>query len=154
MYSTLNIYVYALTAMCFYTSQQLLPVRNYLAIVVITKAPRVCCSVPILITLHRRPVKYRIYLFKNIHCNFHNPKWQPTCLSRWLSLGTEMFETSTLYTFQYIFLSPVHVNGWIGSFFIAGPTPWSASPVPIRNAQTMLTFRILLKCYLYDHLYI
>ena len=33
---------------------------------------------------------------------------------------------------------------------MAGPALWNALPVPIRKAQTILTFRKLLKSHLFD----
>ena len=44
-----------------------------------------------------------------------------------------------------------------GSFFkelssLCGPALWNALPVPIRNAETILTFRKLLKSLLFERL--
>ena len=36
------------------------------------------------------------------------------------------------------------------AFFISGPALWTAPLMPIRNAETILTFRKLLKYHLFD----
>ena len=36
------------------------------------------------------------------------------------------------------------------AFSISGPALWNALPVPVRNAETILTFRKLLKSHLFD----
>ena len=34
--------------------------------------------------------------------------------------------------------------------YISGPALWNALPVPLRNAETILTLRILLNSHLFD----
>ena len=116
---------------------------------VVTKAPRFSCSVPILKQLHWLPVKFRIHLkkcaiaFRTLKDN--QPAYladllvRPKCSKYLRSTNSNRFVVSRIKT----------KNG-SRAFSIPGPALWNALPVLIRNVNTILTFRKLLKSHLLD----
>ena len=131
-------------------------VQNCLARVV-TKAPRFSRSVPILKHLHWLPVKFRLR-FKICAITFRTLKDnQPAYLADLLvRLKCSKYLRSTI---SHRFVVP-HIKTKTGSRApsISGPALWNAMPVsirnaktmPIRNSETILTFRKLLKSHLFD----
>ena len=101
--------------------------------------------VPILNQLHRLPVKCCIH-FKICTITFQ------TILENQLPdllVTAEMLKISILYKFKYIFV-PLKTKTVSRALFIASPALWNALPVPIHNAQTILTFRKLHKSCIFD----
>ena len=123
-------------------------VRNCLARVV-TKAPRFSRSVPVLKQLHWLPVKFRIHfkicaiIFRTLRNS--QPAYladllvRPKCSKYLRSTNSDRFVVPRIRT-----------KTGLRAFSISGPALWNALPVPIRNANTILTFRKLLKSHLFD----
>ena len=123
-------------------------VQNCLARVV-TKAPRFSLSVPILKRLHWLPVKFRIH-FKICTVTFrtlteNQPAYladlvnRPKCSKYLRSTNSNRFVAPRIKT-----------KTGSRAFSISGPALWNALPVPIRNAETILTFWKLHKSHLFD----
>ena len=123
-------------------------VQNCLARVVITKTPRLNRSAPTLKRLHWLPVKFRIH-FK---------------IAQWLS---EPLKTYLAYLADLLvwpkcskYLRSTNSNRFVvpriktytesRAFSMSGPALWNALPVPVRNAETILTFRKLFKSHLFN----
>ena len=115
-------------------------VQNSLARVV-TKAPRFSRTTPILKRLHWLNVKFRIH-FKICTITFRTLKEnqpayladllvRPKCSKYLRSTNSNRFVVPRIKT-------------------KTGPALWNALHVPIRNAETILTFRKLLKSHLFD----
>ena len=123
-------------------------VQNCLARVV-TKAPRFSRSTPILKRLHWLPVKFRIQ-FKICTITFRTLKDnQPAYLADLLvRLKCSKYLRST--NSNRFVVPRTKTKTGSRAFSISGPALWNALPVPIRNAETILTFRKLLKSHLFD----
>ena len=115
----------------------------------VSKAPRLSRSVPILKRLHCLPVKFRIH-FKIYSITFRTLKdrrpanladllVRPKCSKYLRSTNSNRFVAPRIKT-----------KTGSRAFSISGPALWSAQPVPVRNAETILTFRKLLKFHLFD----
>ena len=123
-------------------------VQNCLARTV-NKAPRFSHSIPILKRLHWLPVKFRIH-FKICAITFLTIKenklayladllFRPKCSQYLHSTNSNRFVVSR-----------IKIRTGSRAFSISGPALWTALPVPIHNAKTILTFRKLLKSHLVD----
>ena len=125
-------------------------IQNCLARLV-TKAPRFSHSVSILkwLGLHRLPVKYHIHIeicaitFQALKDNqlayLADLLVRPKCSKYLRSTNSNRFVVTCIKTMT-------------GSraFSISGPALWNALPMPVRNAETILAFRNLLKSHLFD----
>ena len=123
-------------------------VQNCLSSVV-TKAPRFSCSVPILKRLHWLTGKFRFH-FKICAITFRALKDnQPAYLTDLLARPKYLKYLRSTNSDSFV-VSRIKTK--IGSrvFSISGPALWNALPVPMRNAETILTFRDLLKSHLFD----
>ena len=124
-------------------------VQNCLARVV-TKAPRFSRSVTILKRLHWLPAKFRIH-FKICAITFRILKDnQPAYLAD--LLVRPKFSKYLRSTNSNTFVVPrIQTKTEAKAFSISDPALWNALPVPVRNAETILTFRKLLnKSHLFD----
>ena len=123
-------------------------VKNCLARVV-TKAPRFSRSVPILKRLHWLPVKFRIH-FKICAITFRTLKEnQPAYLAD-LLVRTKCSKYLRSTNTNRFVVPRIKTKTGSRAFSISGPALWNALPVPIRNTETILTFRKLLKSHLFD----
>ena len=116
---------------------------------VVAKVPRFSPSVPILKRLHWLSVKFRIH-FKICTITFRTLKDnQPAYLADLLlRLKCSKYLRSTN---SNRFVVPlIKIKTGSRAFSISGPALWNALPVLIRNAETILTFRKLLKSHLLD----
>ena len=119
---------------------------------VITKAPRFSHSVPILKRLHWLPVKFRIH-FKICAITFrtlkdNQPAYLAALLVRLKCSKYLRFTTSNTFV-----VPRIKTKTRSRAFSISGPALWDALPVPVRrpnHAETILTFRKLLKSHLFD----
>ena len=123
-------------------------VQNCLARVV-TKAPRFSRSTPILKRLHWLPVKFRIH-FKicTITCRTLKDN-QPAYLADLLARPKCSKYLRSTNSNRFI-VPRIKTKTGSRAFSISGPALWNALPVPIRNVETILTFRKLLKSHLFD----
>ena len=112
---------------------------------VVTKAPRFSRSTPILRRLHWLPVKFLICTkyFRAMKDN------QPAYLA---DLLVRQKCSKYLHTTNSnIFVSPrIKTKTGTRVLSLSGPASWNALSVPIRNGETILTFRKLLKSHLFD----
>ena len=116
---------------------------------VITKVPRFSRFVTILKRLHWLAVKFRIH-FKICTLTF---RAQPTNLHIWLTITcSAKMHKNLRFTNSNRFVVPPYKNTKTRSraFSVSGPALWNDLPVPIRNAQIILTLRKLLKSHLFD----
>ena len=117
-------------------------VQNCLARVA-TKAPPYIRCVPILKRVHWLPVKFRFDLkictitFRALKDN------QPAYL-------TDLLVRPKCSNSKRFVVPRIKTKTGSRAFSISGPALWSALSVPIRNAETILTYRKLLKSHLYD----
>ena len=122
-------------------------VQNCLARVV-TKAPRFSRSVPLLKSLHWLPIKFRIH-FKICTLTFRAlTDNQPAYLSDLLIPYTNLKQLRSSHS-NKLFVPRVKTKTGSRAFSVAGPTLWNALPITIKNAETLLSFRRLLKTHFF-----
>ena len=123
-------------------------VQNCLARVV-TKAPRFSRSVPILKRLHWLPFKFRIH-FKIYAIAFRTLKDNQLAYLAALLVRPKSSKY-LLSTNSNRFVVPrIKTKTGSRASSISSPALWNALPVPVRNAETILTFRKLHKSHLFD----
>ena len=122
-------------------------VQNCLARVV-TNAPRFSRSVPILKRLHWLPVKFRIHL-KICAITFRTLKENQTAYLADLLVRPKCSKYLRSTNSKRFVVSRIKTKTGSKASSISGPALWNALPVPIRNAETILTFRKLLKSHLF-----
>ena len=106
-------------------------------------------SVPILKRLHWLPVKFCIH-FKRCAITFRTLKDnQPAYLAD-LLVRPECSKYLRSTNSNKFVVPRMKTKTGSRAFSISGPALWTALPVPIRNAKTILTFRKLLKSHLFD----
>ena len=98
----------------------------------VTTAPRFSRSTPILKRLHRLPVN------------------QPTYLADLLIVRSKCSKYLRSTNSNRFVVPRIKTNTGSRVLSISGPALWNALPGPIRNAETILTFRKLLKSQLFD----
>ena len=115
---------------------------------VVTKAQRFCHSVPILKHLHWLPVKFCIH-FKICAITFWTPKDnQPAYLAN-LLVRPKCWKYLR-FTNSNIFAVPrIKMKTGSRAFSISNPALRNVLPVSVRDAETILTFRKLLKSHLF-----
>ena len=123
-------------------------VQNCLARVV-TKAPRISRSIPILKQLLWLPVEFRIYFIICV-ITFRTLKDNKPAYLADLLVRPECSK----------YLRPTNSNRFVvpciqtktesRAFSISGPALWNKVYVPVHNAETILTFRKLLKSHIFD----
>ena len=123
-------------------------IQSFLARVV-TKAQRFSRSISILKQLHWLPVKFRIH-FKICAITFqtledNQPAYLAALLVRLKCIKYLRSTNSNRFV-----VPRIRTKTGSRAFSISGPALWNALPVPVRNAETILTFRKLLKSHLFD----
>ena len=75
--------------------------------------------------------------------DFSIHKIQPNCISGWLTCFAEMLKKSAFLKFKSICCSHIKTKTGSKAFSISGRSLWNA----LRNAQTILTFRKIIKSH-------
>ena len=122
-------------------------VQNSLARMVI-KAPCFSCSTPILKRLHWLPVKFHIH-FKiftiTVRALKDNQPAYPADLLARQKCSKYLGSTNS----NRFVVPRIKTKNGSRAFSISGPALWNALSVPIHNAETILTFRKLLRSHLF-----
>ena len=82
--------------------------------------------------------------------NFPNPERQPTGISGCLTRSAESSKYLRSTNSNRFVVLRIKTKTGSRALSISGPALWNALPVPVRHAETILTFRKLLKSHLFD----
>ena len=125
--------------------QKLQHVQNCSARVV-TKAPRFSRSIPLLNSLHRLPIKFRIQFTFVFRCLYDG---HPSYLSSLLFSADSVKHLRSNNT-NKLKVPRIRTKFGARAYSVPGPTLWNLLPAHLRVAENISSFRKLLKTYFFD----
>ena len=128
--------------------QKLQHVQNCFARVV-TKAPRFSRSIPLLNSLHRLPIKFRIQfkICNFVFCCLYDG--HPSYLSSLLFSADSVKHLRSNNT-NKLKVARIRTKFGARAFSVSGPTLWNLLPAHLRVAKNISSFRKLLKTHFFD----